>query len=176
MLRVKTWYADVAPPGSDPAVILQGQAIFITRFISALFDDMDAGTLANARSAHFHRLGEVVRFRVIGEARDFSALVVVVESRLQTARASGLISNSRSDAESDLVGGDPDYGTDVPGVLMPFTQFMEAVGRASTALLRSSGGTAVPEAVLWNWLHLLHNPMTGRERQVAELAGPVHTL
>jgi hypothetical protein len=177
MLRVKPWFAQVAVPGTDPATGLRAQVDFITQFMGQLFDDLDAGRLPGARSAHFHRLGEVVRFRVLGEPANFDAVAADVERRLDGAQASGLIRGWTSEPTSEWKNADSRYGTDVPHVATPFTEFMEAVSRAATALLRSTGGTSVAEEVLWNWLHLVHNPMTGIDRHLVEVPGSsTHTL
>jgi len=176
MSRAKNWFAEVAVVGSP--TLLQAQAKFITQFVGSLFDDMDAGRLVGAKSANFHRLGSEVRFRVIGEPARFAALVADVEARLAVAQVAGLLTGFRSEPESNWETPDLHYGTGVLGVASPFTQFMEAVSRATIALLRSSGTTAVPEMVLWNWLHLVHNPMTGLTRDLVEVApgASVHQL
>jgi hypothetical protein len=171
MLRVKPWFAQVAAPGTDLTTTLNRQVAFIIQFMGTLFDDLDARRLPGASSAHFHRLGKDVRLRVIGAPTDFDAVEADVERRLDAARAAGLIGSWTSEPASEWRNADARYGTDVPGVAMPFTAFMEAVSRAATAMLRSTGGTSVTEEVLWNWLHLLHNPMTGIERHLVEVPG-----
>jgi len=141
MLRVKPWFAQVAAPGTDLGTTLKAQAAFITQFMGPLFDDLDAGRLAGASSAHFHRLHEVVRFRVLGAPADFDAVATDVERRLDAARAAGFIRGWTSEPASEWRNPDARYGTDVPGVATPFTTLMEAVSRAATAMLRSTGGT-----------------------------------
>jgi len=176
-VRVKTWYAEVVLAGTDATTTLRAQAQFITTFLGALFVDLDAGRLGGAASAHFHRLAQCVRFRVLGT--DLSTATAEVDRRLAAAKTASVISDFHSEAETEWEKpGSPDYGTEVPGVTQPFTDFMEAVSRATIALLKSSGDTAVSEAVLWNWLHLVHNPMTGLTRDLVEVAprASVHQL
>lgn len=174
MPRAKTWFARV-PPGD----VFHGQAEFIRRFMGPLFRDLDAGDLAGSQSAHFDRLGSEVRFRLVGDTEGFTAaLVTSVENRLIQAKADGLITDSRSEEEGDWETPDPRYGTDTPGVGPAFTQFMESVSRATIAVLSEQHTNRVPEEVLWNWLHLVHNPMTGIRRDVIEVppGTVVHTL
>jgi len=163
-----TWYAQVVSQG-DAQATLQAQANFIRHFVGRLFQDLDAGTLTGARSAHFHRLVNEVRFRLVGAA-PMTDLVSEVERRLQHAITTGLISGFRSDPEGPWETPDSAYGTDVPNVPPAFTQFLESISRATVAILNTSADFRVPEQVLWNWLHLVHNPMTGLERHLVEVA------
>jgi hypothetical protein len=167
MPRAKTWFAAV--PSGNAAALLRGQADFVTQFMGRLFDDLDAHQLGGATSLHFHRLRDEVRFRVIGPVGAIPPLEADINQRLRAAQTTGLVLSYRSEPEGNWETPDPTYGTDVAGVAPAFTQFMETVSRATIAFLKA-GGTAVPDQVLWNWLHLLHNPMTGIERHIVEVA------
>lgn len=167
MARAKTWFAQVA--AAPPTDLPRRQADFITQFMDRLFVDLDTGQLPGATSLHFHRLGAEVRFRVVAKPGTIAGLEHNIDERLSEAQTSGLIVSSRWEPEGDWDTHDPAYGTDVPGVAPAFTQFMEAVSRATIALLKSSG-PSVTNQVLWNWLHLVHNPMTGIERHIVEVA------
>lgn len=165
MLRAQSWFASV--PTQD---LLHAQAAFITQVMGALFEDLDAGRLSGVQSIHFHRLGPEVRFRIIGPPGGLTGPVPTVQSRLNDAQTAGLLISFRSEPEGDWQTPDPSYGTDVPGVPQAFTQFLEAISRATLALLASTSDSRVSEPVLWNWLHLVHNPMTGMERHLVEVA------
>lgn len=167
VLHAQTWFARVAQ--ADAAATLQAQATFIRQFMGQLFSDMDNGQLPDVQSAHFHRLGNEVRFRVIVFAPTES-LVAAVEQRLNAATTDGMIEAFRSEPPGVWGTPDPAYGTDMPNVPAPFTQFLESISRATVAILLASNDFRVSEQVLWHWLHLVHNPMTGLERHLVEVA------
>ena len=175
VLRAKTWFAQVCSPGA-PAT-LEAQAAFIRQFMAQLFADLDAGRLPGAQSAHFHRLRHEVRFRLIAPP-PLESLVADIEERLRTATAAGVITGFRSEPDGLWGSPDPAYGTEVPDVPAAFTQFLESVSRSTIALLKTTADFRVSEQILWNWLHLVHNPMTGLERHLVEVAphAAVHRL
>jgi len=156
-------------------VLLQNQGAFIHQFITQLFADLDGGLFPGITSMNFNRLGSEIRFRMIGPAGAFPPLVPMIDGRLAAAKAANLIIGFRSEPEGDWETPDSNYGTDVAGVGPAFTQFLESVSRAAVALI-PPGGSAVPEGVLWNWLHLVHNTMTGIARNVVEVGSVVRTL
>ena len=167
MLRAKAWFAEVGSP--DLQTLLDNQAEFIRKFMTQLFADLDAGKLPGAKSVHFHRLGNEVRFRIIGPDGVIVALAPEIDKRLAAAQKAGVIVSSRHEPEGEWEKPDANYGTNVPDVMSAFTPFLESVSRAALAFL-STGASSAPNGVLWNWLHLVHNPMTGVERHLVEVS------
>ena len=180
MLYAKNWFAEVVSPSTmDAAALFAAQAKFIREFMSVLFKDSDAGqnSLGAVKSIHFARLAQDVRFRILAAKKDLPAITRTVEERLEAAKNAGLILDHRcEDAGPWERPGDPRYGTDTPGVAEPFAEFLEAISRATTMLLKASGDSAVSERVLWRWLHMVHNQMNGSKRIVLEVTGTAWEL
>jgi hypothetical protein len=171
--RAKAWFGRVAEVS-----VLEAQAEFIRGFMPQLFEDLDAGRLTEVQSIHFHRLGPEVRFRLIAAQPLSAAVAAAVEKRLSQAKEDGVITDFRSEPEGDWEAADARYGIDVEAVGPALTQFLEGVSRATIALLAARGSASVPEQVLWNWLHLAHNTMTGIQRHLVEVqpGAAIHTL